>query len=71
VEEATVAPVIEPGHYTIREALVAANAPIPKAQALGPNYSERMMTKTGQKADAWLEERGWSRLGRKWIPPAP
>jgi hypothetical protein len=64
-----VAPGIEARRYSIGEALVAAGAPIPEAQALGSNYGERMRRKTGQKADEWLDERGWSRLGRKWIPP--
>jgi hypothetical protein len=65
-----VAPVYEARRYSIGEALVAAGAPIPQAQAIGTNYNARMQTATGLKAAAWLEERGWAPYGRKWCPPS-
>ncbi len=71
------APVLEARRYSIGEALVAAGAPLTEAQAMNGNRSKTVQRATrethppnGITAAAWLEERGWTPLGREWIPPS-
>lgn len=63
--------------YSVGEALVAAGAPLTEAQAMNGNRSKTIQRATrethppkGITAAAWLEEKGWTPLGRDWIPPS-
>jgi hypothetical protein len=60
----------ESGGYSVGAALIAAGAEIPEAHAMGSNRDQRMVTRYGLKAAAWLQLQGWSRRGRSWYPPA-
>ena len=50
----------------IAEALVAAGAPISRAQAEGSNRDRSMLAATGQTCREWLQSQGWTREGRRW-----
>ena len=68
-------PIQVPGHpteskgLTVGDALVAAGAEISEAHAMGSNRDQRMLSRYGVKAAAWLQEQGWRRRGRSWYPP--
>jgi hypothetical protein len=60
----------ESGGLSVGAALIAAGAELPEAHAMGANRDERMRSRYGMKAAAWLQSQGWERRGRSWYPPA-